>query len=260
MKSFVRRRLSLVLLLVCLSAGAAWARDNSQASVPAQAQPADQKAQQQPAQPVGPDAAIGRDLTNASKEAVKSAEGEGEEHEEYPEFKYSAMVARLGSYVGLGPRGMYWLSMAVNFIILALFFWMLLKSRLPQMFRNRTELIQKALTEAKEASAEASRRLSDIEARLSKLDVEVNEIRAAAERDAAVEEERVRTAAEEDKHRVVESAEAEIAAIARGARHDLKSFAASLAVDIASHKIKVDDNTDQALVRHFVSQLGKDGQ
>jgi len=31
-------------------------------------------------------------------------------------------------------------------------------------------------------------------------------------------------------------------------------------VDIASHKIKVDDNTDQALVRQFVGHLGKDGE
>ena len=88
----------------------------------------------------------------------------------------------------------------------------------------------------------------------------MNEIRAEAEREAAAEEQRMRAAAEEDKRKVVESAEAEIAAIARSARHDLKSFAASLAVDIAAHKIKVDDNTDQALVRQFVSHLGKDGE
>jgi hypothetical protein len=40
----------------------------------------------------------------------------------------------------------------------------------------------------------------------------------------------------------------------------LKGFAASLAVDIASHKIKVDNSTDQALVREFVTRLGKDGE
>jgi len=59
---------------------------------------------------------------------------------------------------------------------------------------------------------------------------------------------------------VVDAAEAEIAAIARSARQDLKSFAASLAVDIASHKIKVDDHTDRALVREFVTRMGKDGE
>jgi F-type H+-transporting ATPase subunit b len=155
---------------------------------------------------------------------------------------------------------MYWVSVAANFIFLALFFWLLLRSKLPQMFRERTASIQKALKEAQVASAEASRRLGDIEARLAKLDSEVNDIRAAAERDAAVEEERIRAAADDDKRKVVESAEAEIAAIARSARSELKNFAASLAVEIASHRIKVDDDTDHALVRHFVSHLGRDGE
>jgi len=212
----------------------------------------------QQARPSNPDAAASQDLTKASERAVHAEEGEV--HEEYAEFKYSKMVAKLGSFIGIGPRGMYWVSMAVNFVILALFFWMLLRSRLPQMFRERTSVIQKALKEAQAASAEASHRLDDIEARLSKMDAEVSKIRAEAEREAAAEEERVRAAAEEDKHKVVEAAEAEIAAIARSARHDLKRFAASLAVDIAARKIKIDDTTDQVLVRQFVGDLGKDGQ
>jgi len=162
--------------------------------------------------------------------------------------------------IGLDAHGMYWVSIFVNFLILGLFFWMLLKAKLPQMFRERTNTIQKALKEAQAASADASRRLSDIEARLAKIDSEVNQIKADAEREAIAEEERIKTAAEEDKHKVVGAAEAEIAAITRSARHELKSFAASLAVDMAAKKIKVDNNTDQALVREFVGHLGKDGQ
>ena len=252
------RRLGLVLLFACLSAGVIAAQENSKAAAPAQAQPAERNAQQEPAQSANPNSAMSQDLAKASEKAVKSEEGE--EHDENAKFKYSSMVAKLGKLIGVGPTGMYWVSIAANFIFLALFFWMLLKSKLPQMFRDRTTSIQKALNEAKAASAEASRRLGDIEARLSKLDGEVSDIRTAAEREAAAEEERVRIAAEEDKRKVVDSAEAEIAAIARSARHELKSFAASLAVDIASHKIKVDNDTDQVLVRQCVSHLGKDGE
>ena len=54
--------------------------------------------------------------------------------------------------------------------------------------------------------------------------------------------------------------ETEVTAIARNARRELKSYAATLAVDLASRKIKVDDTTDQALLREFVGQLGKDGK
>jgi len=253
MKRSFYRRLALVLLLACVSLGVVAAQEQSKAPEPQQAQPANQKAQ-----PVNPDAAAGQGLAKASEKAVHAEEGEV--HEEYAEFKYSAMVQKFGRMIGLDAHGMYWLSMAVNFLVLAVFFWMLLKSKLPQMFRERTNTIQKALKEAQAASAEASLRLSDIEARLSRLDSEVSEIRAGAEREAAVEDEHMRTAAEEDKRKVVAAAESEIAAIARSARHDLKSFAASLAVDLASRRIKVDDNTDQALVRQFVSHLGKDGE
>jgi F-type H+-transporting ATPase subunit b len=251
MRPSLNWRLALPLFLVCLSVGVITAQQQPQSAPPAQSQPS----AQQP-QPPNPDTAVSQELSTESEKAVHAAEG----HEEYSEFKYSNTVAKLGQMIGIDAHGMYWVSLFVNFAILALFFWMLLKSRLPQMFRDRTSAIQKALKEAHDASADASRRLADIETRLSKLDAEVTDIRAGAEKEAAAEEERIRASAEEDKHKVVEAAESEIAAIARSARHDLKSFAASLAVDIAAHKIKVDDNTDQALVRRFVDHLGKDGQ
>jgi F-type H+-transporting ATPase subunit b len=167
---------------------------------------------------------------------------------------------KFGSKLGLGPDLSFWLSILLNFGGVAAVVYVLLKSRLPQAFRERTAAIQKGIKEAQAASAEAGRRLSDIESRLTKLDTEVAEIRASAEREAAAEEERIRQAAEEDKQKVVQAAEAEIAAIARNARRELKGFAASLAVDLAAREIRVDEPTDQALVRDFVGQLGKDGK
>ena len=253
MRRILRLQLGLVLLLGCLCAGMMAAQESAPA--PAASQPAAQQAQQPPA---NPDTAASQELAKESK-AAEHAE-EGEVHEENAEFKYSPMVTKLGHFIGVGPHGMYWVSLAINFAVLAVFFWMLLRSKLPQMFRDRTSTIQKALKEAQAASAEATARLGAIEARLAKLDSEVSDIRAGAEREAAAEEERVRAAAEEDKRKVVDAAESEIAAIARSARHDLKSFAASLAVDIAARKIKVDDTTDQVLVRQFVGRLGKDGE
>ncbi len=261
MRSPTLRRFGFALLLVCVMAVGISAQESSQKPAADQTQPAEQKAQPQPGKPpANPGTEIRRDLSNASHEAVMSEEGEGGEHDENAKFKYSSMVTKLGGLLGIGPHGMYWVSIFANFAFLAVFFWMLLRTKLPQMFRDRTGAIQKALAEARAASAEASRRLGDIEARLARLDVEVSEIKATAEREAATEEERIRNAAEEDKRKVVDAAETEISAIARSARHELKRFAASLAIDVASHKIKVDDQTDHALVREFVSHLGKDGE
>jgi F-type H+-transporting ATPase subunit b len=203
------------------------------------------------AQPENPNSAIGGDLASESREAA------GEEN---AQFKYSASVRWFARHLGMNEHQMYWVSLVVNFGLLGLFFYYLFRSKLPQAFRDRTATIQKSIKEAQAASAEASRRLSDIEARLSKLDAEVGEIRASAEREAAAEEERIRQAAEEDKRKVVQAAESEIDAIARNARRELKGYAASLAVDLAARQIQVDDSTDHALVREFVDQMGKDGK
>ena len=83
---------------------------------------------------------------------------------------------------------------------------------------------------------------------------------AAAETDFAAEEQRIREQAVLDGRRVVETAEQEIAAAAKNARRELTAYAANLAVDLAGKKIQVTDSADEALVRRFVSQLGKDGK
>jgi len=168
---------------------------------------------------------------------------------------------KLGGKLGLGPDLSFLLSILLNFGgVAAVVYVLVVKLKLPQAFRDRTVAIQKGIKEAQAASAEAVRRLGDIESRLSKLGSEVAEIRASAEREAAAEEERILQSAEEDKQKVVQAAEAEIAAIARNARRELKGYAASLAVDLATREIRVDEPTDQALVRDFVGQLGKDGK
>jgi F-type H+-transporting ATPase subunit b len=254
MKVSPARGLSLTLILLCLSFGVVAAQEhgaaapNSSNTSPSQTSSQGQTAQQQPE---NPNSAIGGELAKESREAA------GEEN---AQFKYSGSVRWFARHLGLSPQQMYWVSLVVNFGLLGLFFYMLLKSKLPQAFRDRTTAIQKGIKEAQAASADAARRLSDIESRLGKLDAEVEDIRRSAEREALAEEERIRKAAEEDKQKIVQAAETEIAAIARNARRELKGYAASLAVDLATRRIRVDEPTDNELVREFVDQLGKDGK
>jgi F-type H+-transporting ATPase subunit b len=242
------RRLSIRLagfaLFAFLLAAAVWAQDSSQPNA-AQQNPAQQGTEPDHAAAEsgggGPNAGVGEILAKATEQAASTAE-------------------KWGHKLGIGPATSFALSIAFNFAGIALVFYLLVKAKVPQAFRDRTATIQKSIKEAQAASADATRRLSDIEARLAKLDTEVAEIRTAAEREAAAEEERIRQAAEEDKQKVVQAVETEITAIARNARRELKTYAASLAVDMASRKIRVDEPTDHALVHEFVDQLGKDGK
>lgn len=244
----------LFAMFACVSLGLATAQEASQANSPTQSSAAERNSEHQAAQgaPENHEGSADLNVGDANAAAAQILEHASE--------KAAHKAESWGRTFGLSHDASYAVSLALNFIGIAAVFYFLLRAKIPQMFRDRTAAIQKAMTEAQAASAEASARLSAIEERLTKLDAEVTGIKAGAEREAAAEEDRIRTAAEEDKHKVVNAAETEIAAIARNARHELKTFAASLAVDIAAHKIKVDDNTDQALVRHFTGDLGKDGQ
>ena len=230
------KRFTAIAFLGCLFAFTAAAQEGQARSAP-------QGAEQTAAEPNANDAnaGIGEILAHTTEKAAHTAE-------------------QWGDKLGLGPKASFSVSIGFNFLALFIFCYVLMKSKLPQAFRERTLAIQKGIREAQEASADATKRLGDIEARLAKLDQEVSAIRASAERDAAAEEERIKQAAEEDKKKIVESAESEIDAFARNARRELKSYAASLAVDLAARDLRIDDNTDHALIREFSSQLGKDGK
>ena len=187
-----------------------------------------------------------------ANESSKPAESSGEDTEQ---FKHSSSVRLLSRITGLSLEGAYWLAVIINFAIVAGVIVWASKKNLPAVFRNRTASIQRSIEEARRASEDANRRLTQIEARLSRLDDEIAQMRLTSEKEAAAEEQRMQQAATEDAKRIVESAEQEITAAAKAARRELTSYAADLAVTLAAKQIRVDTPTDQALVRRFASQL-----
>lgn len=192
----------------------------------------------------------GRDLAHQSREAA------GEEKDEMEEFKHSSSVQMISRLTGLNLQQSYWLSLVLNFAVIAgLIIWAGRKY-LPGVFRDRTTAIQKAMQEAQKASEEARRKLAEIESRLMKLDVEIGMMRDAAEKEGAAEEARIQASAQEDARKIVVLAQQEIAAAAKAARRQLTAHAADLAVGLAQKQIHVDAATDQALVRNFSGELG----
>lgn len=191
----------------------------------------------------------------AGQLAKETNEVDSNEH-----LKKSTSVEWIARHTGLSVEGAYWLSVVLNFaVIFVAFFWAARKF-LPGWFRDRTTSIQKSIEEARRASEDANRRLAEIELRLSKLDDEINRMKAAGEKDVAEEEARIQAAAEADGRKIVEAAEQEIAAAAKTARRDLTAYAADLAVALAKRQIHVDGSTDERLVRSFAEGLGKPGE
>ncbi|MEG9436552.1 ATP synthase F0 subunit B [Edaphobacter sp. HDX4] len=181
-----------------------------------------------------------------------------EEHSDEEVFRHSAAVKSLGAKFGLDAEQAATAFSVVNFAVLALFVgWFLLKA-LPKTFRNRNAALEKHLVEARAASAEATSRLGSVEARLSKLDEQIATMRAQAEKDAQIEEQRMKASVEEEKQKILAAAEQDIAAASAQARRQIQQYAADLAIDQAAKKLVVSAETDRVLVQEFARRLGAD--
>ncbi len=84
-------------------------------------------------------------------------------------------------------------------------------------------------------------------------------MRREADENARAEEQRILAAGEEERRRIVASSEQEIEMTANAARRELKSYVSELAIELAEKKIRVSKDNDEALVRSFTAQMGKDG-
>jgi F-type H+-transporting ATPase subunit b len=139
-------------------------------------------------------------------------------------------------------------------ILIGVILYFLLKY-LPGKFRARREKISLDLVEAERATADAKERLNRIEQRLGAIGVEVDELRKQAETSVAAEEKRIQAQMEEERARIVRSAEAEISAAQAAAQRGLKRYAADLAVERASERVRLTEENDRSLVDSFLTDL-----
>lgn len=213
-------------------------------------------AQQTPETDPKAEQAVDKSVAQAEKEKGKQEEKEGGAADA---IRHSPSIHWLAKTTGLSDDQVYWISIGLNFAIIFFAMAWLLRKNLPGYFQGRTSLIQKGIEEARKASEEARQRLNDVEGRLSRLDSEIAAMQREAEENAKAEEQRVQAAGEEERRRIVASAEQEIEMSANAARRELKSYVAELAIELAEKKIRVNKDTDEALVRAFTTQMGKDG-
>jgi len=199
-----------------------------------------------------------------SSPVAQSSETNKQEANENDEFLHSAAVQKLGAMIGLNAEQAATVFTVANFVVLAALIGWFLAKTLPKTFRNRNTAIQKGLVDARTATEEASARLNSVEERLSKLDDQIAAMRAQAEKDSAHDEQRIRASVEEDKKKILATAEQEIAAATALAHRQLQQYAAELAIDQAAHKLVVTAETDRLLVQSFARRLmgdnSKEGQ
>ncbi len=172
------------------------------------------------------------------------------------QYTHSAAVQWVGRLMHVSTDTAASIFEGFNSGVMVLVVAFLLWKALPKLFRTRADRLAKSLEEARRATEHANQVLAEVEARLSRLDTEVESMRAAMERDSADEEKRILAAMEAEKQRIIASAEQEIAATQAGAQRDLKKFAADLAIDNAMRRIQLSAETDRALVKEFGEGMG----
>jgi F-type H+-transporting ATPase subunit b len=186
---------------------------------------------------------------------AQSPEKNKQEEDENEAYRHSAAVRALGAKLGLNAEQAATAFTITNFLVLVIGVgWVLLKT-LPKMFRDRSTAIQKHLVDARTATEEASARLNSVEARLAKLDGQIVAMRTQAEKDAAVDEARIKATVEDEKKKILEAAEQEIASATVQARRQIQQYAAELAIDQAAKKLVVSAETDRLLVQSFARRL-----
>lgn len=145
------------------------------------------------------------------------------------------------------------------FLVVAVLIWVGRKP-LANFFAGRTQAIRDQLAEAQRARVEAEAKLAEIQSRMSGLDDEIREIKAAADREAREEYERLLAAAEQDSQRIIERSRQEIEAITRAAQQELKLQVAELSVKLAEEKVRreITDVDQGRIFSQFVTRLGGD--
>ena len=205
-------------------------------------------------QPAGQNGDGGRKTTPAGE----SPEANQEVKDENDAYRHSAMVQKIGHMMGMKTETAAITFEVFNFAVLALAIGGFLIKALPKTFRDRNSAIQKHLVDARTATEEASARLNSVEDRLSALDGQIAAMRAQSEHDSAADEVRIKASVEDERVKILASAEQEITAATMQAQRQLQQYAAELAIEQAARKLVVSAETDRLLVQSFARRLSSE--
>ena len=134
----------------------------------------------------------------------------------------------------------------------------LLRRPVKDSLRARREGIRRDLMRAQEERDAALAKLQEVDARLARLDAEVEALRLQAQREAAEERQRIERSTEEDARKMREQAQREIESAAKVARQELRRFTAEQTVRLAEGIIRRDlrPEDDTRLMSDYVEDLG----
>jgi F-type H+-transporting ATPase subunit b len=141
----------------------------------------------------------------------------------------------------------------INFVLLVGGLGYVLRKPAADFFRSRSASIQKGLEEGRKALEASQAQLQAVEEKLRHLEEEIAAFRASAAREIEAERQRLQQATAAEAARILESATAQMDTAVRGAKLELKNYAARQAVTLAEGLIR--ESLDEAGRRRLVSQF-----
>jgi F-type H+-transporting ATPase subunit b len=135
---------------------------------------------------------------------------------------------------------MDWVWKIVNFAVLVVgLYWFVFKYlKAPEFLKERKELIEKSITEAREAKEMASKTLAEVESKLKLKDKEISAIISAAVETGEREKQRLIEEGEKMKARIIEQAKTNIEVEVKKAKQVIQAEAVEASLKIAEEKIK----------------------
>jgi len=145
----------------------------------------------------------------------------------------------------------------INFVILVGGLGYVLRKPLADFLGSRSASIRKSLDEGRKALEASQAQLKAVEEKLRGLEAEIAAFKESAAREMEAERQRLQQSSAEEAARILESARAQMDTALRGAKLDLKNYAAQQSVALAEELIRtrLDDSGRRRLVTQFVANL-----
>ena len=146
----------------------------------------------------------------------------------------------------------------INFGILVIILYKFGKKPLQSMLKQRTEMIEKTLKEAREAKELAEKALREVDVRLKEKDKEIAEILSVTKRSGETERENLIEQGDKLKEKILEQAKANIAFELKHAKEAIKAEAAEIAIELAEKKLKEKLTTEEQekLLEESIAKIG----
>lgn len=130
--------------------------------------------------------------------------------------------------------------------------------RLGEAFRSRREGIKSELARAQHERDAAVTKLKEVEERLARLDAEVADIQERSKREAVEERERITQSTESEMAKLSDQARREIESAGKTARHELRRYTAEQSVRLAEEMIRreMKPEDDARLIDRRIEELG----